>query len=813
MIWSAFTVGRLRTWNENSHSAGTTLLAMPPLTMPVWAVVKGTSKCGSYGPSARCLSARSRMKQIMRAAYSMALTPCGVSAEYAAWPWTRQRYRLMPLWATTGRMPVGSPTMEPSGNTPRACRSMIISGGPTQPTSSSNERARCKGLASRVACIVGSSDSAVPMNPFMSHAPRAYSLPSRRLALKGWELQAWPSTGTTSVWPDSTMPPVLLPSCAGSVANRLALAPDAWCVSTGSTPALRRWSRTVSISPRLELRLVVSNASSRSIQGMAAISAPAGARASVIWSFLWVFPLWLAGHGAACRRRGQRGGTRRGASGLCAVYGRRLRKKRAALGPDLRRPHSLVPPALPNTCGPASGAGALALQQRARRFAQAHGRRRTHCLPARAPRLRQLTRCAPVRRAKASKSKRQRPLPCIGHAKPVGQKICQRHRLLSDKAPVRQAALGEQVERSADAGGCGQFDGAQGMAGHLGAKDAGAVGVLRQPPAAQAAGRGAHHDHVLIGARDGAFQDVPEQFAPLAQAQVVEQQFQDGAVAGIADRLVVDLPGLAGQRFGECAQAAGGVESLVLDTVEHEILQPPQRRHRGAQAVDDGFAGVAVFVDEALGAPGQVVAQRALRVARQRSDAQAQAVQALETARQVVAHDADEARRQAALGHQHAAGPGGQRADGLGAWHVFGQVEIMHARLGAGAGERDGAMEWQRIEHGKAAVDDGRPVRVGGCLPRGDAQGGHLGQPHRVAVGHQDVVVARLLQQQGDGKADMARAQDADRAAQVAGAVTGVAGVAGDVGDVGHVSHGSAPGRSENQAMQALMLGRLAVDV
>src|SRR6218665_3670572 len=51
------------------------------------------------------------------------------------------------------------------------------------------------------------------------------------------------------------------------------------------------------------------------------------------------------------------------------------------------------------------------------------------------------------------------------------------------------------------------------------AQEAGAVGVLRQPPAAQAAGRGAHHDHVLIGARDGAFQNVPEQFAPLAQAQ------------------------------------------------------------------------------------------------------------------------------------------------------------------------------------------------------------------------------------------------------------------------------------------------------
>ena len=112
------------------------------------------------------------MKQIRRAAYSIAFRPFGVSDECAANPRTQQLYVLMPLCAMIGRIEVGSPTMQPSGRTPRFCRSVSISGAPAQPISSSYESAKWMGLASFVACIFGSRASAVPMKPFMSQVPR-----------------------------------------------------------------------------------------------------------------------------------------------------------------------------------------------------------------------------------------------------------------------------------------------------------------------------------------------------------------------------------------------------------------------------------------------------------------------------------------------------------------------------------------------------------------------------------------------------------------------------------------------------------------
>ena len=73
--------------------------------------------------------------------------------------------------------------------------------------------------------MVGSSARLVPMKPFMSQVPRPYSRPSRITGLNGSVVQFWPSTGTTSVWPDSTMPPSVAPLAAGTVTNRLALSP------------------------------------------------------------------------------------------------------------------------------------------------------------------------------------------------------------------------------------------------------------------------------------------------------------------------------------------------------------------------------------------------------------------------------------------------------------------------------------------------------------------------------------------------------------------------------------------------------------
>ncbi len=102
------------------------------------------------------------------------------------------------------------------------------------------------------------------MKPFMSAEPRAYSLPSRSSMRNGSLAQSWPSTGTTSVCPDSTIPPSVRPSADGSVANRLALRRSGDAITSARTPWPARPSRTDSIRSRLELRLVVSKATRRS---------------------------------------------------------------------------------------------------------------------------------------------------------------------------------------------------------------------------------------------------------------------------------------------------------------------------------------------------------------------------------------------------------------------------------------------------------------------------------------------------------------------------------------------------------------------
>ena len=58
----------------------------------------------------------------------------------------------------------------------------------------------------------------------MSQAPRPYSLPSRSTSVNGSVSHAWLVTGTTSVWPESAMPPT---SAGPMVANRLAFCPSA----------------------------------------------------------------------------------------------------------------------------------------------------------------------------------------------------------------------------------------------------------------------------------------------------------------------------------------------------------------------------------------------------------------------------------------------------------------------------------------------------------------------------------------------------------------------------------------------------------
>ncbi|KAL7711275.1 hypothetical protein N2W54_000976 [Lotmaria passim] len=111
---------------------------------------------------------------------------------------------------------------QPSALKPLSFRWLIRYGTPQQPSSSSKEKARCTGFARFMERKVGTSASTTARKPFMSHAPRPYSLPSLSTIVKGSESHFWPSTGTTSVWPDSTMPPCVAPLSPGSVAKRFA---------------------------------------------------------------------------------------------------------------------------------------------------------------------------------------------------------------------------------------------------------------------------------------------------------------------------------------------------------------------------------------------------------------------------------------------------------------------------------------------------------------------------------------------------------------------------------------------------------------
>jgi hypothetical protein len=196
-----------------------------------------------------------RSSTMISAAYSSALTAYGASAEWASRPRTRPRIDSLPLWPVTTCMPVGSPTMHIPGATPQSCMSRIMRPTPMQPTSSSYDNARWIGAFSGLASMAGTAASTMPTNDFMSAEPRPRSRSSRSTPAQGSTLQDWPSTGTTSVCPDSTMP-----GRRGSpiVANRFAFALSSSCVSRHAMPCASRYSRTQSISARFDRRLVVS---------------------------------------------------------------------------------------------------------------------------------------------------------------------------------------------------------------------------------------------------------------------------------------------------------------------------------------------------------------------------------------------------------------------------------------------------------------------------------------------------------------------------------------------------------------------------
>ena len=133
------------------------------------------------------------------------------------------------------------------------------------------------------------------------------------------------------------------------------------------------------------------------------------------------------------------------------------------------------------------------------------------------------------------------------------------------------------------------------------------------------------------------------------------------------------------ERLAQGAEAARGVEGLVAGAVEGEFLELLHRRDLAQLPVDDRLAALDVLVDDPVRAPGQVVGERVGGILRQRADAQANGVELVEAARDVVRRDGDEAGREAALRNEGRRGAFGQFLDHAGGRHVLGEVEVVHA--------------------------------------------------------------------------------------------------------------------------------------
>jgi len=236
-------------------------------------------------------------------------------------------------------------------------------------------------------------------------------------------------------------------------------------------------------------------------------------------------------------------------------------------------------------------------------------------------------------------------------------------------------------------------------------------------------------------------------------------------VAGVADRPVVEVAHLSGEGFAQGAKAPRGVERLIGDPIERERLAFLQRARLAGKAVDDRLARLAIFVDHAVGGPGQIVVERIGRIFRQGADAQADIVQGLETRGQVGGDDGDEAWGEATLGNERRARALGQALHLPRRSDVFGQIQI----VGAGRLGRLGHQERQVIrrgaEHGELARQHRRQAV---CISDVEnlvfdiAADVELGQLVGAAVGDDDAVIAGGGEQRADRRADVAGPDDDD---------------------------------------------------
>src|SRR5882757_8931630 len=336
---------------------------------------------------------------------------------------------------------------------------------------------------------------------------------------------------------------------------------------------------------------------------------------------------------------------------------------------------------------------------------------------------------------------------------------------LLDESRLRQISGAQHVEHGADGAGRRDLNRAADTAAQGGGIDLVRIRLLNELTAAQTADRHEDDDDVLQ--RDGyrVLQNILQQIASIAQAQIIQQRLHDRGVAGVANGAVVEIADLAGQGLAKRAEAAGGVERLVEDSVQGKLFELFERLSFAQLTIDDRLAGLAVLVDDAVRAPGEIVVERVRRKLRQGTDAHAHVLQLVEARGQVAGDDGDEAGCQAALGDERGARAGGELFHDAGAGNVLGQIQVVGAGRLGGFGNQSRGMVGRRGEYGEFTRQN---------LLQGVAVcdvGGNLRRRHRRleaielllrTVDHGHCVIARQHQKLRDHGTDFARTDQND---------------------------------------------------
>lgn len=269
-------------------------------------------------------------------------------------------------------------------------------------------------------------------------------------------------------------------------------------------------------------------------------------------------------------------------------------------------------------------------------------------------------------------------------------------------------------------------------------------------------------------------------------------------MAWVADGFVGDVAvgvGFVGffERFDEGSDAARGVEGFVFNASEAEVFEAVEGWDFDHLAIEHNVAGLAVFVDDAFGAPGDVVLELVGGELREGAHAECERVDFVELSCDVVGGDCDVARGQATLrdeGDLGALALAIKSAHGVGGFDVFGDVKVMHTRGVCGFGDAQHHVVWEHADDAVLAfaawalqrsldlahVGDVEAERV-----VGDVEGvfshhlldafaeaikafGRFLERGIAAVGDCDVVgaVAAGEEEFGDGLADFAGAEDED---------------------------------------------------